>query len=182
MPISIISSSQANCEPSSPSTHCYDEITVRRAMQKLLSCDNSSEPSSPIDDDTHSSSLIIRPPLSFKNNHAKFSSRTFDCEPQPIVRPCALGELLLEWIAANCDGKAPTSQPIVQQIMLRASSPTNADADANDLHQVGLTTERSVTSTPAPFRHCTRPPGRVGLPSLWNTMTNGVRYPFRYLV
>lgn len=77
MSASIISNSESDCEPSSSSTHCYDEITVRRAMHKLLSCDNSSEPSSPLDDDVHSSissSLILRPPLSVKNNHVKFSS------------------------------------------------------------------------------------------------------------
>jgi len=78
MSASVISNSESDCEPSSSSTHCYDEITVRRAMHKLLSCDNSSEPSSPIvDDDLHSSissSLILRPPLSVKNSHVKFSS------------------------------------------------------------------------------------------------------------
>ncbi|CAF0923074.1 unnamed protein product [Adineta ricciae] len=118
MPVSIISNSQSDCEPTSPSTHCYDEITVRRAMHKLLSCDNSSETSSPIDDDVHSSSLIIRPPLSFKNNHATFSS-----------------ELLLEWLASNCDGKAPTSQIFPQQIKPCTNSNSNDSTDDAELQK-----------------------------------------------
>ncbi len=81
MSSSILSNPDSDCEPSSPTLHFYDEISVRRAMHKLLSCDNSSEPSSPVvdDDDLHSSissSLILRPPLSVKNSHVKFSSNS----------------------------------------------------------------------------------------------------------
>ncbi|UJR31086.1 hypothetical protein I4U23_018594 [Adineta vaga] len=117
MPISIISNSQSDCEPSSSSPHCYDEITIRRAMHKLLSCDSSSESSSPIDDDVRSSSLILRPPLAFKNNHVKFSS-----------------ELLLEWLAANCDGKNSTSQTF-PQFKPCTDSHSNNNTDDIELQQ-----------------------------------------------
>lgn len=83
----MVSNADFDCESSSSSTlHCYDEISIRRAMQKLLSCDNrsngSSSSSSSIDDngsddDVHSpvsSALVLHPSLSFKNNHAKFTS------------------------------------------------------------------------------------------------------------
>jgi hypothetical protein len=79
---SIVSNPDSDCEPSSPTLHCYDEISVRRAMHKLLSCDNNNDPSSPIDDDdihsSASSSLVLHPSLSFKNNHAKFTSNWID--------------------------------------------------------------------------------------------------------
>lgn len=77
MSSSIVSTPDSDCEPSSSILHCYDEINVRRAMLKLLSCDNNNDLSSPIDDDVHSSvssSLVLRPSLSVKNNHAKFTS------------------------------------------------------------------------------------------------------------
>ncbi len=79
MSSSILSNPDSDCEPSSPTLHFYDEISVRRAMHKLLSCDNNNDLSLPIDDndDVHSSvssSLVLHPSLSFKNNHAKFTS------------------------------------------------------------------------------------------------------------
>lgn len=79
----MVSNPDLDCESSSSTLHCYDEISVRRAMQKLLSCDNRSNGSSSIDDngddddDVHSpvsSALVLHPSLSFKNNHAKFTS------------------------------------------------------------------------------------------------------------
>ena len=82
----MVSNPDFDCESSSSSStlHCYDEISLRRAMQKLLSCDNRSNGSSSIDDnggddddDVHSpvsSALVLHPSLSFKNNHAKFTS------------------------------------------------------------------------------------------------------------
>lgn len=80
MSSSIVSSPDPDCEPSSSILHCYDEISVRRAMHKLLSCNDNNETSSPIDDDDDdvrssiSSALVLHPSLSFKNNHAKFTS------------------------------------------------------------------------------------------------------------
>jgi hypothetical protein len=80
MSSSIVSNPDSDCEPSSPILHCYDEISVRRAMHKLFSCENTSDSSLPIDDDDDdvhssvSSSLVLHPSLSFKNNHAKFTS------------------------------------------------------------------------------------------------------------
>jgi hypothetical protein len=79
MSSSIVSSTDSDCESSS---HCYDEITIRRAMNKLFSCDNNKDPSSSSggdddDDDVQSSvssALVLHPSLSFKNNHAKFTS------------------------------------------------------------------------------------------------------------
>lgn len=77
----IVSNPDLECEspPSSSTLHCYDEISVRRAMQKLLSRDNRSNSSSSTDDDDDvhspvSSALVLHPSLSFKNNHAKFTS------------------------------------------------------------------------------------------------------------
>ncbi len=84
MSSSIVSNLDSDCEPSSPTSHCYDEISIRRAMHKLLSFDNNNDSLSPIDDDDDdvhssvSSSLVLHPTLSFKNNHAKFTSNWID--------------------------------------------------------------------------------------------------------
>ncbi len=78
MSSSLITNTDSDCEPSSSALHCYDEISVRRAMHKLLSCDNKNDHLLPIDDDdlhsSISSSLLLHPSLSFKNNRAKFTS------------------------------------------------------------------------------------------------------------
>jgi len=79
MSSSIISNSESDCEPSSPTLHCYDELGLHRTIHKLLSRDNKSDPSSPISDDegvhsSVSSSLVLHSSRSFKNNHAKFTS------------------------------------------------------------------------------------------------------------
>jgi hypothetical protein len=79
MSSSIVSKADSECESSSPAPYCCDDISVRRAMHKLLSCDNNSDPSSLIDDDNDvrssvSSSLVLHPSLSLKNNHAKSTS------------------------------------------------------------------------------------------------------------
>ncbi|CAF3926013.1 unnamed protein product, partial [Adineta steineri] len=133
MPVSIISNSQSECEPSSTAPHCYDEIIVRRAMHKLLSCDNSSEPSSPSDNDVHSSTLIIRPSKAFKNNHAKFSS-----------------ELLLEWLAVNCDGKNACQQGFIQQF--KSCLPSNSNTNANDIDlQKTLNVSTSINESKLPL-------------------------------
>ena len=75
----VVSSADSDCsESSSPTMHCFDEITVRRAMPRLLSCDNMNDLSLPRDhDDVHSSvssALVLHPSRSFKNSHAKFTS------------------------------------------------------------------------------------------------------------
>ena len=67
----IVSKTDSNSKPSSPTTHRADENTVRQAMQKLFLHDNINDSSLAGDDDD------VRSGQSFKNNHAKFTSRFY---------------------------------------------------------------------------------------------------------
>ena len=83
MSSSVLTSTDSDGESTSIS---YDDRTVRRAMHTLLSYESKNDRSStpPMhndddeDDDLHSPSLALRPSLSFKNNHARFTSNALD--------------------------------------------------------------------------------------------------------
>ncbi|CAF4938240.1 unnamed protein product, partial [Rotaria socialis] len=77
MSSSIVTNPSSECESSSSTSNCYDELTIRRAMHQFLSCVNNSDSSLPVDDNVHSSvssSLVLHPSLSYKNNQAKFTN------------------------------------------------------------------------------------------------------------
>lgn len=77
MSSSIVTNPNSDCEPSSSTLHCYDDMNIRRAMHKLISCVNSNDSSMLVDDDVHSSvssSLVLHPSLLYKNNHSKITS------------------------------------------------------------------------------------------------------------
>jgi hypothetical protein len=79
MSSSIVTKSDSDCESSSPTSYCHDDVNVRRVMNKLLSWDNNKDPSSLVVNDNDvrssvSSSLVLHPSLSYKNNHAKLTS------------------------------------------------------------------------------------------------------------
>ncbi|CAF3047800.1 unnamed protein product [Rotaria sp. Silwood2] len=120
MSSSIIKNPNSDCESSSSTSNCYDEITMRRAMHKLLSYVNNNDPSLSLDDNVHSSvssSLVLHPSLSYKNNHAKYTS-----------------DLLIDWLTLNRDTRNSSTQAFVKQ--LKSSLHSNTNSNDNDLRKI----------------------------------------------
>lgn len=47
-----------------------------------------------------------------------------------------IGELLLEWLTLNCDGRNPTTQAFLQQLKSCIHSNSNTNSKDNDLKEV----------------------------------------------
>ncbi|CAF3703229.1 unnamed protein product [Rotaria sp. Silwood1] len=109
-----------DCESSSSTSNCYDDITMRRTMHKLLSYVNNNDSSLSVDDTVHSSvssSLVLHPSLSYKTNHTKFTS-----------------DLLIDWLTLNCDTRNSSTQPFVKQ--LKSCLHSNMNSNDSDLRKV----------------------------------------------
>ncbi|CAF0847252.1 unnamed protein product [Rotaria sordida] len=122
MSSSIVTNPNSDCETSSSTSNCYDEITIRRAMHKLFSYVNNNDSSLSVDDNIHSSvsssSLVLHPSLSYKNNHAKFTN-----------------DLLIDWLTLNCDTRNSSTQAFVKQQQFKSYLHSHNNSNDNDLRK-----------------------------------------------